>query len=1083
MVRSIKFFLYVFGIFLAWACGGPSLPEDVAMAYSELPEKIDFNLHVKPILSDKCFICHGPDKAKVKADLQLHLPELAYSELKESPGKFAIKPGNLKKSETFYRIISEDPNYVMPEPDSHLTLTDYEKALLIKWIEDGAEYRDHWAFLPPKGQGIPKIKHSDLAVNAIDNFVIRKIEDQNIKPSERADKETLLRRVSFDLIGLPPTLEEINAFVHDSDSNAFEKQVDRLLASEHYGEQRTLDWMDLARYADTHGYSVDRFRDVSIWRDWVIKSFNENMPYDQFLTWQLAGDMLPNATKEQILATTFNRLHPQNLEGGIIDEEFRSEYVSDRANVVGEGLLGLTVACAKCHDHKYDPISQKNYYEMYSFFNNVNETGLIPWDMATPVPTLMLPTEEQEQLLTYLETLVDEKGKEIKSIIRTESQKAKDWILNEGYKDISISSKPSGLVADLDFNQKKLFNKVSYIGQQNIRMRQQFADNQKTIFQEGFNGYGLSMDGDTWLDLDKLGIFKRSDAFSVGIQVYVPKELEKGVIFHKMQGPELHSYRGYHVMIKDNKLEVLLAHVWPENAIAKHSLKDIPRNEWVQLTMTYDGSSKAEGLHLYLNGNKLDMEVVVDNLYKDIIFNNLTDVIYDGPIEPGLRVGAIWRGKGIGGGKIDDLLVFDRELSEVEVLQIADPETLKSIIAKSKSGLSKEERQSLESYYLATNSIKYKESLKALEKAREVYVDSTEVIDEIMVMKEMAKPRQAYILERGQYDVYGEAVFPNTPESIFPYPDSLPKNRLGLAKWLTDDRNPLTARVAVNRYWQHIFGKGIVRTSEDFGNQGELPSHPELLDWLALEFIKSGWDVKALHKLMVMSYTYQQSSKPTTELMEFDKANRLLARGPSKRLTGEMLRNNALMGSGLLNRKIGGKSVKPYQPEGLWKVNGAAYEEDKGEKLYRRSMYTIWKRSVPHPTLATFDAPERSFCTVRRQETNTPLQALVLLNDPTYIEAARVMGKNMLGEENISLAIAKTFRKLTGRTIKDKELSILVEMQQQEYMALQENRSKVKGWLNTGEFRIASTDDAALVAANAIIASTIMNSDATITKR
>ena len=1083
MVKSKYFFALLFGTFLLFSCGGPDLPEAVAIAYDKLPEKIDFNQHVKPILSDKCFICHGPDKAKVKAELQLHLPDLAYSELKESPGKFAIKPGNLKKSETFYRIISNDPNYVMPEPDSHLTLSDHEKALLIKWIEEGAEYKDHWAFLAPEEQQLPKVKNSNLVANPIDNFILEKLEAQNLSPSEKADKETLLRRLSFDLIGLPPTLEEVDSFLNDTDPNAFEKQVDRLLASKHYGEQRALDWMDLARYADTHGYSVDRYRDVSVWRDWVIKSFNENMPYDQFISWQLAGDMMPNASREQILATTFSRLHPQNLEGGIIDEEFRSEYVSDRANVVGEGLLGLTVACAKCHDHKYDPISQKNYYQMYSFFNNINETGLIPWDMATPVPTLMLPTKEEEQLLEYLESLVEGKKSLVKNVADTESENARNWIGDEGYKSISRQGKPHGLVADLDFDQEKLINKVAHKERQNIRMRQQFADNQKTVFKDGFTGKGLSMDGDTWLDLDKIGIFKRSDAFSIGIRVYVPEDLEKGVILHKMQGPELHSYRGYHVMIKDNKLEVLLAHVWPDNAIAKHSLTDIPRNQWVQLTMTYDGSSKAEGLNLYLNANKLQMEVVVDNLYKDIVFNNLTDVIYDGPVEPGLRIGAIWRGKGIGGGKVDDLLVFDRELTQLEVMQIADKESLNSILAKSKNELSKEEKLSLETYYLATKSSKYNKSLRDLEKAREAYVDTTETIEEIMVMKEMAKPRQAYILERGQYDVYGEEVFPNTPESIFPYPDSLPKNRLGLAKWLTDERNPLTARVAVNRYWQNIFGKGIVRTSEDFGNQGELPSHPELLDWLAIEFMKSGWDVKALHKLMVMSNTYQQSSKATPEIMEIDKANRFLARGPSKRLTGEMLRNNALTSSGLLNRKIGGKSVKPYQPEGLWKVNGAAYEEDTGEKLYRRSMYTIWKRSVPHPTLATFDAPERSFCTVRRQETNTPLQALVLLNDPTYIEAARVLGESMLKEPDIKTAISKTFRKLTGRTIRDKELSILVEMQQQEYQKLQENRLKAKGWLNTGEFRIASEDDQALVAANAIVASTIMNSDATITKR
>lgn len=1060
---------------------GPDLPREVEIAYNKLPDKIDFNQHVKPILSDKCYLCHGPDENKISAGLQLHSPDLAYKESENSPGNYAIVPGNAGKSLLVERILTDDPERIMPEPETHLFLTDYEKAMLIRWIENGAEYKDHWAFIPPVKPSPPKVEHQDQVGNAIDNFILAKLEVEGLGPSKPADKETILRRLSFDLTGLPPTLEEIEAFVQDRSPDAYEKQVDRLLASPHYAEQMTLDWMDLSRYADTHGYTVDRYRDVSPWRDWVIKAFSENMPYDRFVQWQIAGDMMPNATKEQVLATTFGRLHPQNLEGGIVDEEFRSEYVADRTNVVGEAFLGLTMACAKCHDHKYDPISQKNYYEMYSFFNNVNESGQIPWDWSMPVPNLQLPTDEQEKFLTYVDQLITQKEDDLAAVTKQEVERSKEWMASEGYKSIRSRPEPGNLVAKIDFRNGSLNNALNP-AQKGI-MDRQFAPKQIAKIVEGYSGKGLELDGDAWLDLKPIGVFRRNEPFSVGIQVKLPEDLENGVIFHKNFGTRLHSYRGYQVSVKENRLQLIMAHVWPDNAIVELSKKEIPKNRWVQLTLTYDGSSKAEGLNLYMDGEKLETEVEVDNLYKDIIFNAYEDFIYQHPVEPGLQIGARWRGKGIGGAVVDDILVFDKELSTLEVQQIGNPDYVESVIAKSAADLLPIEQELLTDYYLSSQSRPYRSKLKALRKARETEADSAEAVQEIMVMKEMEEPRESFVLERGLYDQYGEQVYPNTPSKIFAFPDSLQKNRLGLAQWVTSKDNPLFARVTVNRYWKNIFGTGIVRTVEDFGNQGELPSHPALLDWLALEFMESGWDVKQLHKRMVMSNTYRQSSLASEELLSMDKANRLLARGPSGRLTGEMLRNNALLASGLLNRKIGGKSVKPYQPAGLWKINGAAYEEDSGEKLYRKSMYTIWKRSVPHPTIATFDAPERSFCAVRRQETNTPLQALVLMNDPTYIEASRVMGYHMLQYSDPEEAIADTFKKLTGRSIEEAELRLLADLRREEYDKFKTHGHKTEGWLNTGEFKITDTHDEALIAANAVVASTIINSDAAITKR
>ncbi|MEQ9289750.1 MAG: DUF1553 domain-containing protein [Cyclobacteriaceae bacterium] len=1056
------------------------LPEDVAHEYNKLPGVLDFNVHVKPILSDKCFVCHGPDMARQQAGLRLDMPQAAYGELPNNPGKVAIKPGNLNGSEAYHRIFSNDPEFIMPAPKSNLTLTNYEKAVLAKWIEDGAEYKPHWAFLKPETKKIPKVELVSQIQNPIDNFVLKKLETLGLSPAQEAAKEILLRRVSFDLTGLPPTAEEITSFVNDNSANAYEKQVDRLLASPHYGEKMATDWMDLSRYSDTHGYQVDRYRDVSPWRDWVIRAFNQNMGYDQFIKWQLAGDLLPNPTREQVLATTFNRLHPQNLEGGIIDEEFRVEYVADRASVVGQGMMALTVACAKCHDHKYDPISQKNFYELYSFFNNINETGQIPWEMSMPTPNLLLPTSEQEELIAFLEKAVVEKEATTGSTIEQERQQAVRWIGNEEYKSIPTDLSKRGLLGRFELN-GNLKNSINLA--EKGKMDRPYSKKEVPDYVDGHEGEGLLMNGENWFEMEDLGIFQRKDPFSIGLWVNVPDDLKEGVIFHKNKGTMLHAYRGYHLYLKDNKLELMLSHTWPDNAIMERTIVEIPKDEWVHVMLTYDGSSKAAGVKIYMNGSELETEVVIDNLYKDIIFFDYEDQIYPEPIEPGLHVAGRWRGIGLKNGRVDDVLVYGKELTGIEVLQIADPDSLKNILSRSSKELSSAQKNLLENYYLAVESSAVRESKKQLIQMRDKLFARQEEVQEIMVMKEMEVPRQAYILERGQYDAYGEEVFPNVPESVLKWKEEYPKNRLGLALWLTDPDHPLTARVAVNRYWQNYFGRGIVRTTEDFGNQGELPSHPELLDWLALEFIQSGWDVKALQKLIVMSATYRQSSQRPAEVMERDPSNTWLARGPKVRLTSEMMRDNALVASGLLNRQVGGPSVKPYQPAGLWKMNGSEYVQDSGDKLYRRSLYTVWKRTVPHPTLSTFDQPERTECTVRRQKTNTPLQALVLLNDPTYLETSKVIGETITREGASKKSIAMAYKKITGKDPEEKELDILKKLQSSEYRVFKENKGKAKGWLEAGEYEIDRSLDTNMVAANAVVASVIINSDASITKR
>lgn len=1044
----------------------PDLPEEVSMAYKELPDELDYNLHVKPILSDKCFACHGPDKAKQKAGLRLDFAEFAYANLAENPGKVAIDPGSLKNSEVFQRILSKDADYVMPTPDSHLKLSAKEKAILVKWIEDGAEYQEHWAFIKPEKKNLPDVENEEWVKNPIDNFILAKLEEEKLQPSKEVDKELLLRRVSLDLTGLPPTLQEIDAFLKDNSANAYEKQVDRLLASPHYGEKMAVDWLDLARFADSHGYTVDRLRDMSPYRDWVINAFNKNMSYEAFVHQQLAGDIMPKPDRDMIIATAFNRNHQQNLEGGIIEEEFQTEYVVDRTNTFGDAFLGLSVSCAKCHDHKFDPISQKNYYELFSFFNNVKEAGQISWDGALPTPTLLLPTKEQEKVIDFINNRIKKQEGEVLQAISTSKTDFENWLKTAPLKKLSQEKIPqANLLAQYTFDDGTLKNTLNR-KQTGVMKRESGSDGDKPVFEKRDKGKSMLMDGDNYLDLNGMGVFRKSEPFTIGLWVYVPKDLKEGVIIHKSQAERLYNFRGFHLYLKNDRLELNMAHTAPSNAITRISKQPVPRETWIQLTMTYDGSSRASGFRLYQNGRELLMETTMDQLTKEILLNSST--------QPGLQIGAWWRGYGFTQGKVDDIVVYDRVLTPFE---------LKLLAGKTKWENVSDTGPELKEFYLSAISPNVIKAQSDLKLTRTALSDSMEKIKEIMVMQEMPKRKKAYILKRGNYDAPGDEVFPNTPEFILKFPENLPKNRYGLAQWLTHEDNPLTARVAVNRFWQNFFGVGLVKTTEDFGNQGEMPSHPQLLDWLAVNFRESGWDIRKLNKLIVMSATYQQDSKSTKEQREKDPENRLLAHGPALRMTAEMLRDNALIASGLINKKIGGPSIKPYQPEGLWQINSANYKADSGETVYRRSLYIVAKRAVPNPTLATFDATSRSFCVVRRQNTNTPLQALVTLNDPTYVEAAKVIGAQMCKTANKQEAIIQAYRKLTGRKPSAKEVNLLLQLQQAELAKFKNSPEKAKGWLSSGQYQVSKDLDEALVAANAVVASTILNSDATLTKR
>lgn len=748
-------------------CSAPSTGNALARG------DIDYNFHVRPILSDKCFKCHGPDEAKREAGLRLDTPEGAYAELEDSPGRYAVVPGDLETSELFHRVTAADTTLVMPPSDSNLKLTNAEVDILKKWIRQGAEYKPHWAFIPPEKPELPEVKNIGWPNNEIDYFTLRAMEEQGLTPNGQADKARLLRRLSFDLTGLPPSLELQEAFLSDESPDAYERMVDQLLQSPHYGEKMAVQWLDVARYADSHGYQDDGLRTMWPWRDWVIHAFNENYPYDQFLTWQLAGDLLPQPTREMLLATGFNRNHKITQEGGVIDEEYRIEYVTDRTNTFGTAFLGLTFECAKCHDHKYDPISQEEYFSTFAFFDKVPEKGIF------------------------------------------------------GTIDASFADPPNMTITDAE---------------------------------------------------------------------------------------------------------------------------------------------------------------------------------------------------------VDSILQF----------------------------INKQ--------------------------------DTTPV--QVMIMEDSADIRTTHVLERGNYDAKGKVVSPSTPQTILPFDTTeFEQNRLGLTRWLLDEDNPLTARVFVNRIWQQIFGRGIVATPEDFGMQGELPSHLRLLDWLALDFRDNGWNIKQLVKTIVLSATYRQSAVVSDRKLDRDPENVFLSRAPRLRLPAEFVRDHVLASSGLLHPEIGGPSVKPYQPDGLWEIATSGrgllmnYIQDHGKDLYRRGMYTFIKRTVPPPSMLIFDASNRDQCQVRRLRTNTPLQALVMLNDPHVLEAARVLAERLMQKDNnLDKKISEAFQRIICRKPNPEELELLTQYFGEEQITFRENPEDAAAFLEVGEYPMADTADQPALAALMQVIHTIYNMEEAIIK-
>ena len=996
-------------------------------------QPVDFARQIRPLLSDRCFTCHGPDANNRQADLRLDTEEHAK--------QTAIVPGKPEESELVQRILSQDADIQMPPPDSKLSLSSAEKQLFQRWIAEGAPWQSHWAFLPPKSVPPPKLTGQDWPTNEIDHFVLHRLRAANLEPAAEADRATLLRRVTFDLTGVPPSLAELDAFLADKSPSAYENVINRLLSSKRYGERMASEWLDVARYSDTFGYQVDRDRHVWPYRDWVIRAFNNNMPYDAFVTQQLAGDLLPHANDDQILATTFNRLHPQKVEGGSTPEEFRIEYVADRTQTFATGVLGLTMECCRCHDHKYDPLAQREYYQLAAFFDNIDEAGLYSYfTSSTPTPTLLLADENTKTKIQTLVTKIDQAEHQLASVAANRKEPFATWLKGSPQPTIP------GQIQKLSFEEG--------IGGENVAM-------------PGIAGQSVRLSGDDGIGL-KVGNFRRFQPFSVALWMQTPDVKDRAVVFHRSRAWTDAASRGYELLILDGQLQAALIHFWPGNAISIRTQQPLATKQWHHVVMTYDGSSRADGLKLIINGQPADCEVIYDNLYKNIT----------GGGGDNITIGQRFRDRGFKNGLVDEFLVYNRQLTAIEAAQLHDQKALDDAFKRA-DALTERQRASLYAYYLSTVDPEYQQQLRTLQSLREERSKLVDNIREIMVMRESANRRQSYLLARGAYDARADAVSPGTPSALPAFPPQLPQNRLGLAQWCVDREHPLTARVAVNRYWQMLFGQGLVRTPEDFGRQGQPPSHPELLDWLACDFAKD-WNVQRLLKQMLMSATYQQSSHVSSKQHALDPENRLLSHASTYRLPAEMLRDQALVASGLLVEKIGGPPAKPYEVE----VSFKSTKRQRGDGLYRRSIYTYWKRTGPAPVMMTLDASKRDVCRVKRERTSTPLQTFVLMNGPQFVEAARMLAQSLLLQQSqdTKVILSQLFRTLTSRQPTEAEAQVLQTLFAEQLQHFQNNPASVDGYLQVGDAKIAADIDKPTLAALASVANALLSYDEVVMK-
>ncbi len=994
---------------------------------------VRFSKDIRPIFSDKCFTCHGPDAANRTTKLRLDTADGI--RIDSGSGREIIVPGDPAGSELYMRVSSSDPARRMPPAYAgHAKLTPAEIELIETWIAQGAEWSGHWAFVPPQYPQAPAVRQAGRARNPIDAFVLKRLESEGLSLSPPAARETLIRRVSLDLNGLPPSPEEIDAFLADRSPDAYEQVVDRLLASPRYGERMAARWLDAARYADTNGYQTDAERSMWRWRDWVIDAFNANKPFDEFTVEQLAGDMLPDATLDQIVATGFNRNHRGNGEGGIVDAEYAVEYVVDRVDTTSTVWLGVTMSCARCHDHKYDPFTQKEFYGMFAYFNNVPEKGKA-FKYGNSPPFVQAPTAEQQESLAAMSAELDALKRRRAALIEAGRRDRLDW-------ERAVAAAPAD-----------------------------WTDDRRRI--AAWNGEGEnSFDGKRSVALGDTGNFSFYDRFSAS--AWIRPSSADGAIVARTRDisaeEDTQSNPGWGFYLKDGRLQVNLINRWLDDCLRIDSEPQVALNEWRHVAFTYDGSRLAAGVTLYIDGKPVAKKIVRDEMNQEIKSK-----------EP-LRIG---RGLGLGfQGLMDRVSVWSRALTPEEIEVEAVRERIDRLAAVPEGRRSPAAQRKLDRAYAnrfgPAELVALTAKIRGLEDRRQRFSDS---IPTVMVMRERRVPRKTYRLDRGAYDAPAEEVQPGVPAVLA---GQSPRNRLEFARWVVSRDNPLTARVTVNRFWQMLFGTGIVKTVEDFGSQGEWPTHPQLLDWLAVEFMESGWDVKHILKTIVTSAVYRQSSRAVGAGVERDPENRLLARGPRFRLPAEAVRDQALAISGLLVEKIGGPSVKPYQPPGLWSELAGTkdYQMDEAENLYRRGLYTFWKRAVPPPSMMNFDSAGREACTVRAVRTNTPLQALNLMNDFAFFEAARALAARVMRETDagVEARLSHAFRLAAARRPSPAELAVMVEGFRYQRSRFESDEAAAQALLAQGARPADEAFPPAEWAAYTTLASLILNLDETITK-
>ena len=1025
---------------IAIACGAMSAEKG-----AHADDAIQFNRDVRPILSNTCYKCHGPDENERQAGLRFDKQDSAFGELESGSGH-AVVAGDVAASELVRRITSTDEFERMPPADSGKHLTPAQIDILKRWIEQGAEWQGHWSFIAPERPTVPEITNAAWPRNPIDAFLLARMEKEGLAPSPPADKITLLRRVTFDLTGMPPTPAEIDAFLADDSPHAYETVVERLFKSPRYGEHMARYWLDLARYGDTHGLHLDNDRTMWLYRNWVIEAFNQNKRYDEFTVEQLAGDLLPNATIEQQIATGFNRCNVSTSEGGSIDEEVRVRYAVDRVETTSTVWLGLTAGCAVCHDHKFDPLSQREFYGLFAFFNSTADAAM-DGNQNSPPPIVKVPGDDHQQKLRQIDEQIAQARQQIADAL------AKVEYSEPPATAVATSEEPQEYVwiedaapagASLQGNSEWEFvaapDHPVFSGEKATRRQAQ------GLSQHFFTGAapGLKIG-----EGDKLFAYCYLDANNP------PKE----------------------VMLQFNDGSWEHRAIWGEDVIpwgqsgsaSRFAMGALPETgKWVRLEVEAAKVGLAPGA--VLNGWAFTQH---DGLVYWDRAGIVTRTPQDGQSFKSL---AAWE-------------AYDRAQSQSTV-----PQPVRDAVKLPADQRNEEQKKLVRDYFLEyvygeTRSTfdPLHQEVEALNKQR---TDAEAAVPTTLVMADMPEKRETFLLIRGAYDKQGDKVTAGVPAALNPLPEGAPVNRLGLARWLVDPANPLTARVAVNRYWQQFFGTGIVKTAEDFGSQGQWPTHPELLDWLAVEFRESGWDVRHIQRLIVTSAAYRQTSRTTEELIERDPENVFLARGSRFRMDAEMVRDTVLAASGLLVEEVGGPSVKPYQPSGLWEAvgfvgsNTREFKRDSGEALYRRSMYTYWKRTSPPPSLTAFDAPSRETCVARRARTNTPLQALALLNDEQYVEAARHLAQRMMTEGGASAAerLSYGFRLATARLPEQSELAVLTELFDEQLARFTADTESAAALLKVGESPRNESLDAAQHAAYTLAANVILNLDETITK-